>query len=139
MSRLVARQKRFFGSSRLLGSRSSPQRNLRSSRSQCPNPTPRLLSEPEVESALCHLPGWSRQGNKLQRQYHFSSFEKALGFLSGLALVAQARRHHLEESEVYDSVTVELTTPEVEGITDIDVELADQADALAVSLQLPQH
>jgi 4a-hydroxytetrahydrobiopterin dehydratase len=88
---------------------------------------------------LCHLQGWSRQGNKLHRQYHFSSFEKALGFLSGLALVAQAAGHALEESEVYDSVTVDLTTPELGGIADVDVELATQADALADSLNLPRH
>ena len=91
----------------------------------------RLLSNKEVEEALCHLPGWSRQGNKLHRQYHFSSFEKALGFLCGLALVAQSAEHHLQESEVYDSVTVDLTTPELGGIAQVDVTLAEKADVLA--------
>jgi 4a-hydroxytetrahydrobiopterin dehydratase len=94
-----------------------------------------LLSEKEMEEALCHLPGWSRQGNKLHRQYHFSSFEKALGFFCGLALVAEAAEHPLEESEVYNSVTVNLTTPQLGGITQVDVALAEKADVLANSLK----
>lgn len=96
---------------------------------------PRQLKEKEINQVLSHLSGWSRQGNKLHRQYHFGSFEKALGFLSGLALVAHEAGHPLEETEVYDCVTVDLTSPDVGGITDVDVELAHKADALATSLQ----
>lgn len=120
-----------------MGARSSREGIQKSSSSSAP--APRLLSEKEVDEALCHLQGWSRQGNKLHRQYHFSSFEKALGFRSGLVLVAQTTGHALEESEVYDSVSVDLTTPEVGGIADVDVALATQADALADSLHLPSH
>lgn len=105
------------------------------------SPVPKLLSGEEVTLALSHLQGWSQQGNKLHRQYHFSSFEKAIGFLSGLALVAQATGHPVEESEIYDSVTVDLSTPELGGITDIDLELAQKADALAdcVSTRRKDH
>ncbi len=106
----------------------------RSEGQPCP---PRRLGEEEIEEVLSHLRGWSRQGNKLHRQYHFSSFERALGFLSGLALIAQAGGHSLEESEVYDCVFVELTSPEVGGITALDVALAYQADALATILHVP--
>ena len=97
----------------------------------------RRLGEEEIEEVLSHLQGWSRQGSKLHRQYHFSSFERALGFLSGLALIAQAAGHPLEESEVYDCVNVDLTSPEVGGITALDVALAYQADALATVLHVP--
>jgi 4a-hydroxytetrahydrobiopterin dehydratase len=122
-----------------MNSKFNEQRILKLSPNECPTPTPRLLSEREVESALSHLQGWSRQGNKLHRQYHFSSFEKALGFLSGLALIAQGIGNHLESEEIYNSVNVDLSTPEVEGIADTDVELAYQADTLAISLRLPQR
>ena len=127
-----------------------PQKPLRQRRSRghscLPSPSKRRegqpcplrrLGEDEIEEVLSHLQGWSRQGNKLHREYHFSSFEKALGFLSGLALIAQAAGHPLEESEVYDCVIVDLTSPEVGGITALDVALADQADALATILHVP--
>lgn len=95
----------------------------------------RLLSAREVEDVLLHLRGWSLQGNKLHRQYHFSTFEKALGFLAGLALVAREAEHPLEESEIYNNVSVDVTTPELGGISPIDVMLAEKADIMADSLQ----
>lgn len=95
----------------------------------------RLLSAREVEDVLLHLRGWSLQGNKLHRQYHFSTFEKALGFLAGLALVAREAEHPLEESEIYNNVNVDVTTPELGGISPIDVMLAEKADIMADSLQ----
>lgn len=96
---------------------------------------PRLLSVNEIDEALCHLNGWCLQEKKLHRQYQFSSFEKALGFLSGLALVAQKVEHPLEESEIYNRVTVDLTSPDAGGVTEIDVALAKEADMLADALK----
>lgn len=134
MSRLLV-QKNLRGLKRLKEVRCNQQETLQLR----PAPTPRLLSEKEVREALCHLQGWSRQGNKLHRQYQFSSFEKALAFMSALALAALGAGNALEESEVYDSVSVDLTTPSVGGIADVDVQLATQAEALADSLNLLHH
>jgi 4a-hydroxytetrahydrobiopterin dehydratase len=134
MSSLGSYQKRSSDNLTLKGARNCQQKTLRLGSSQSASPAPRLLSEKELQEALSHLRGWSRQSNKLHRQFHFSSFEQALGFLSGLALVAQAAGHPLEESELYDCVVVNLTTPEVGGIADIDVELAWKANALALTI-----
>ena len=134
MPNLVSHQKNSKDSQRLRLTRSSGRRSLKSSPDAHRNQAARLLSNREVEAALSELRGWCQQGNKLHRQYHFSCFEKALGFLSGLALVAKAAEHPLEETEIYDSVIVDLTTPELGGIADVDVALAQKADELAAIL-----
>jgi 4a-hydroxytetrahydrobiopterin dehydratase len=95
----------------------------------------RLLSSQELEAVLQELRGWSQSEGKLHRQFQFSCFEKALGFLSGLEVVAQTMGHRPQESNIYDRVTVDLTTVEAGGITDLDVELARKADELASVLK----
>jgi 4a-hydroxytetrahydrobiopterin dehydratase len=98
--------------------------------------TLKALSSKELEEVLQELRGWSQTEGKLHRQFQFSSFERALGFMSGLALVAQTMGHSLQESSLYDCVTVDLTTAEAGGITNLDVELARKADELASCLKL---
>ncbi|MBE9166599.1 4a-hydroxytetrahydrobiopterin dehydratase [Pleurocapsales cyanobacterium LEGE 06147] len=95
---------------------------------------PKLLSPQELTAVLEELRGWSQQEGKLHRQFRFSCFERALGFLSGLAVVAESMGHHPEESIVYDCVTIDLMTREAGGITNLDVELARKANELASTL-----
>jgi 4a-hydroxytetrahydrobiopterin dehydratase len=95
---------------------------------------PRLLSTPELAAALQQLPGWSLQDSKLHREFCFSCFEKALGFLTGLSLAGKIMGHYPKEGTIYDRVTVDLTTYEAGGVTHLDVILAEKANELAANL-----
>lgn len=92
---------------------------------------PTVLSAAELESALGQLPGWSLQSGKLHREYKFRSFVEAFGFMSSVALVAEALGHHPEWFNVYNRVTIDLTTHDAGGITHLDVDLARRANELA--------
>jgi 4a-hydroxytetrahydrobiopterin dehydratase len=94
--------------------------------------TAKLLSSPELNQALEGLKGWSVEGGKLHRQYQFSSFVEAFGFMASLALVAESMGHHPEWFNVYNRVTIDLTTHDAGGITNLDVEFARQANQLAL-------
>ncbi|XGV95857.1 MAG: 4a-hydroxytetrahydrobiopterin dehydratase [Leptolyngbya sp. BL-A-14] len=89
------------------------------------------LSKEELNVALSQLKGWSLKDGKLHRQLQFPSFVEAFGFMSSVALVAEAAGHHPEWSNVYNRVTIDLTTHDAGGITTKDVELARKVDALA--------
>lgn len=89
------------------------------------------LSEAELKKALGELSGWSIEAGKLHRQYQFKSFVEAFGFMSSLALVAESMGHHPEWFNVYNRVTIDLTTHDAGGITAKDVELARKANQLA--------
>ncbi|MGL4621885.1 4a-hydroxytetrahydrobiopterin dehydratase [Chroococcidiopsis sp.] len=89
------------------------------------------LSEAELKKALGELSGWSIEAEKLHRQYQFKSFVEAFGFMSSLALVAESMGHHPEWFNVYNRVTIDLTTHDAGGITAKDVELARKANQLA--------
>ncbi len=90
-----------------------------------------VLSADELNTALAQLTGWSVKDGKLHRQFQFGSFVEAFGFMSSLALVAEAMNHHPEWFNVYNRVTIDLTTHDSGGITAKDVELAKRANELA--------
>ena len=92
---------------------------------------PTKLDETAVRDALAALPGWSQSGGKLRRELRFPDFVSAFGFMSSVALVAEALNHHPEWSNVYNRVVIELITHDAKGITTLDLELARRIDALA--------
>lgn len=89
------------------------------------------LSTEEVKTALKQLEGWTEKDGKLHRQFEFSSFVEAFGFMSSVALVAESMGHHPEWFNVYNRVTIDLMSHDAGGITNKDIELAKKANELA--------
>ena len=50
--------------------------------------------------------------------------------MTQVALLAETRNHHPNWSNVYNSVTIELTTHDLGGLSNLDVDLAVAIDAL---------
>ncbi len=96
-----------------------------------PMAAPTKLSASELTAALSQLEGWTLQNEKLHRQFQFKSFVEAFGFMSSAALVAESMNHHPEWFNVYNRVTVDLTTHDANGISALDVTLAKKMDELA--------
>jgi 4a-hydroxytetrahydrobiopterin dehydratase len=89
------------------------------------------LSKEELNVALNQISNWSIKDGKLHRQFQFASFVEAFGFMSSVALVAEAAGHHPEWFNVYNRVTIDLTTHDAGGITSKDIELASKVNKLA--------
>ena len=92
------------------------------------------LSPQEISAALLGLPGWSLDHGKLHRQYVFPDFAHAMGFFAIAAPAIEKKDHHPEWSNVYNRVTVDLVTHSAGGITQKDVALASQLEAIAHKL-----
>jgi 4a-hydroxytetrahydrobiopterin dehydratase len=92
------------------------------------------LSEAEIQQALHSLPGWSVVAGKLHREFRFADFVHAFGFMATAAVAIEARNHHPEWSNVYNRVTVDLTTHDSGGITQKDIDLGHLLDSLARKL-----
>jgi 4a-hydroxytetrahydrobiopterin dehydratase len=88
------------------------------------------LTDSEIQSALRELTGWTVSNGKLHREYKLADFVHAFGFMSSCALIAEAMGHHPEWCNVYNRVTVDLTTHDAGGITSKDLELAGKMDAV---------
>ncbi len=88
------------------------------------------LDDAAVQAALTTLPGWTLHEGKLRLERRFGDFSRAWGFMSRVALLAEAMNHHPEWTNVWDRVTIDLTTHDAGGLTRRDVELATKIDAL---------
>lgn len=92
---------------------------------------PAKLTDAEAAARLEALPGWSLVGGKLHKAFVFKDFVEAWGFMSAVALVAEAMGHHPEWSNVWNRVTVDLTTHDAGGLSALDFDLAARMEALA--------
>jgi 4a-hydroxytetrahydrobiopterin dehydratase len=90
-----------------------------------------ILEGDALNEAVADLQGWSLVNGKLRREFRFSDFVAAFGFMTRVALVAEAMDHHPEWSNVYSRVSVDLTTHDAGGITASDVALAKRMNELA--------
>lgn len=89
------------------------------------------ISDSEVQEKLAKLSGWSVENGKLRKDFQFESFVDAFGFMTKAALVAEAMNHHPEWFNVYNKVTIDLTTHDLGGISTWDFELAAKLDEIA--------
>jgi 4a-hydroxytetrahydrobiopterin dehydratase len=94
-------------------------------------PRPKKLNMEEVRSHLKQVPGWEIVDGKLHREFRFDDFVAAFGFMTSLALRAEAKNHHPEWFNVYSRVVIDLTTHDAGGLTVLDFELAAAANVLA--------
>ena len=92
-------------------------------------------TEQEITDALAKLEGWKVLAGKLHKDYEFPDFVHAFGFMATSAIAIEKMNHHPEWFNVYNKVTVDLTTHDAGGISAKDVELAKLLDGFARKLQ----
>ena len=90
-----------------------------------------------AQEALAKLSNWAaKPGDRdaIEKTFKFADFKTAFGFMSSCALKAEQMDHHPEWFNVYNRVEVTLTTHDADGVTELDVELAEFMDSLAAKL-----
>jgi 4a-hydroxytetrahydrobiopterin dehydratase len=92
------------------------------------------LSDSEIESGLKNLSGWSLKDRKLHKEYKFADFIHAFGFMATAAIAIEKMNHHPEWCNVYNRVSVDLTTHDAGGVSQNDFDLARLLDGIAVKL-----
>ncbi len=80
-----------------------------------------------AQAALARLPGWEAAPGRdaIVRTFRFKDFNAAFGFMSRVAMRAEQLDHHPEWSNVYNRVEVLLATHDADGVTELDVTLAN--------------
>lgn len=87
------------------------------------------LSDAAIHDALDDLEGWTYEDDKLKTTYEFSDFRAAISFIVRMSYYAEEMNHHPELENVYNTVSIALTTHDAGGkVTETDVELASQIE-----------
>ena len=66
----------------------------------------------------------------ITKTYKFKNFIEAFGWMTQAAMWAETLNHHPEWHNVYNRVTVTLTTHDANGLTGLDITLANRMDRL---------
>jgi len=84
------------------------------------------LSENEISEELKSLDGWIAEGDKIGKDFEFENFKEALAFLVRVGFEAEGLGHHPEVFNVYNSVSIKLSTHDAGGkVTQKDIDLAN--------------
>ncbi len=83
--------------------------------------------------ALSTLSGWTEvtERDAIQKTFVFKNFNAAFGFMSRVAMEAEKADHHPEWFNVYNRVDVTLTTHDVQGLSEKDIQLATFMDQIS--------
>ena len=92
--------------------------------------TVQRLSPDEIAAIGASLPAWTVLPDRLRRQWRFRNFSEAFGFMSRVALAAEAINHHPTWSNAWNRLTIDLTTDDCGGLSALDLELARRIDSL---------
>lgn len=95
------------------------------------------LSDSEIRQALQELPGWVNQDGKLTKSFSHASFPEAIVFVNAVAHIAELANHHPDIDVRYSNITLSLMTHDQGGITQKDVGLAKQVEAIRKKVVVP--
>jgi len=93
-------------------------------------PIPRLTPD-EADAMLAGLPDWRLRADGLAivRDLRFADFNAAFAFMTRVAMQAEKMDHHPEWSNVYNRVSITLTTHDAGGLSTRDAAMARFIDA----------
>jgi 4a-hydroxytetrahydrobiopterin dehydratase len=91
------------------------------------------LDDAARAAALNALSHWNYDSDALgiRRTLRFADFAEAFGFMTRVAILAEKADHHPEWFNVYNRVEILLTTHDAGGLSQRDIDLAAQIDAIA--------
>ena len=90
-----------------------------------------ILGESDLRDALATLDGWKADGKVLKKRLAFANFTESLKFVNNVGALAEAAEHHPDVTFGWGYAEIALTTHDRGGITDVDIALALQIDAIS--------
>lgn len=87
---------------------------------------PPRLTPDEIDAMRQACKDWqvSDDGRAITLDLKFTTFRRAIAFMNEMALAAEKFDHHPEWSNVYNRVSIRLTTHDVGGLTVLDETMA---------------
>jgi 4a-hydroxytetrahydrobiopterin dehydratase len=94
----------------------------------------KLLTKDERAELLAPLlaNGWAMVSGRdaIEKEFKFSNFADAFGWMTRAAIWSEKWNHHPEWSNIYNWVNVQLITHNVDGLSALDIKLARKMDSL---------
>ena len=77
---------------------------------------------------MLSFPDWEYYDDALHAEFEFENFKDCFSAMSRIAFECEALNHHPDWSNVYNVLTISLSTHSAHGVTDLDFKLAEAID-----------
>lgn len=84
----------------------------------------------EIQEALENLSGWALKDDMIQKSFTFADFKEAFSIMTHIAFECEKQNHHPNWENVYNSLTIKLSTHDADGITQKDIDLAKSIEKI---------
>ncbi|MCF1191850.1 4a-hydroxytetrahydrobiopterin dehydratase [Mangrovimonas sp. AS39] len=88
------------------------------------------LSDQEIEAKLLRFPDWEYYENAIHVEFEFDNFKDCFSAMSRIAFECEALNHHPNWANVYNILTISLSTHDVDGVTEKDFKLAEAIETI---------
>lgn len=82
------------------------------------------LTEDQIHSSLESLSGWEYKDEAIHTALEFENFKEAFSVMVRIAFEAEALNHHPDWCNVYNELSISLSTHDAGGVTEKDFKLA---------------
>lgn len=83
-----------------------------------------------IKNELVGLTNWFYNSNAIEKHFVFKNFSQALAFILQVGILSEKKNHHPELTNIYNKVTIRLTTHDAKGVTIKDFDLAKAINEL---------
>lgn len=88
------------------------------------------LSEVQIKEQMQQIDGWDYADNALHTTIEFSDFKDCFTVMTRIAFEAELLNHHPDWNNVYNKLSISLSTHEAGGLTEKDFSLAQIIDKI---------
>ena len=95
----------------------------------------KAIDDLERDSLLKEIPDWQYKPEQkaIEKEFRFSSFGACFAFMTHVAFLAESMNHHPEFFQCYNRLKILLTTHDVDGISSLDLEMAQKIDKMSTT------
>ena len=88
------------------------------------------LTSQEIEKKLIRFPDWDYFDNAIHAEFEFENFKDCFSAMSRIAFECEAQNHHPDWRNVYNVLTISLSTHDANGVTSKDFKLAEAIELI---------
>lgn len=88
------------------------------------------LTEDQIQNKLQQYPDWEYINNGLETTLEFESFKDCFSIMNRIAFEAESQNHHPEWCNVYNKLSIRLSTHDSGGVTNKDFKLLETIESI---------
>jgi len=88
------------------------------------------LTDLEIEKRIESFPDWDYYDDAIHTEFEFDNFKDCMSAMARIAFECEALHHHPEWTNVYNLLTIKLSSHDVDGVTELDFKLAEAMEKI---------